>query len=125
MFVALGMQHVMRMHRIFICGLVHSTEFFHFVSQMPKLSKKVIEHKMCVLIFCTTLCETFIIPSRIQRDSIRSVHRSSCTVPIFLSDFNKTFFSRQNFEKYSSIKFHDIPSSGSRVVPCGRTDRQT
>jgi hypothetical protein len=33
--------------------------------------------------------------------------------------------SRQIFEKYSNIKFHKILSNGSRVVPCGRTDRQT
>jgi hypothetical protein len=31
-------------------------------------------------------------------------------------------FSRQIFEKYS--KFHENPSTGSRVVPCGRTDEQ-
>jgi len=37
----------------------------------------------------------------------------------------KLEFSRQVFEKYSSIKFHENPSSGSRVVPCGRADRQT
>ena len=38
-------------------------------------------------------------------------------------------FSRQVFEKYPNIKFHKNPSSGRRVVPCGRkggqTDRQT
>jgi len=38
-------------------------------------------------------------------------------------------FYRQIFEKYSNIKLHKIPSSGNRVVPCGRTvgrtDRQT
>jgi len=26
---------------------------------------------------------------------------------------------------YSNIKFHENPSGGSRVVPCGRIDRQT
>jgi hypothetical protein len=31
-------------------------------------------------------------------------------------------FSRQIFDKYSDMKFHEKPSSGSRVVPCGRTD---
>jgi len=31
-------------------------------------------------------------------------------------------FSRQNFEKYSNIKFHENPSSGSQVVPRGWTD---
>jgi len=32
-------------------------------------------------------------------------------------------FSRQFFEKYWNFKFHKNLSSGSRVVPCGRTDR--
>jgi len=34
-------------------------------------------------------------------------------------------FSGQISEKSSNIKFHDIPSSGGRVVPCGRTNRCT
>ena len=29
------------------------------------------------------------------------------------------------FEKYPSIKFYENPPSGSRIVPCGRTDGQT
>ena len=37
--------------------------------------------------------------------------------------------SRQIFEKFQNIKFHENPFSGSQVVPCGgtdgRTDRQT
>jgi hypothetical protein len=36
----------------------------------------------------------------------------------------KLEFYRQIFEIYSNIKFYENPSSGSRVVPCGRTDRQ-
>jgi len=35
----------------------------------------------------------------------------------------KLQFSRQVFENYSNIKFHENPSSVSRVVPRG-TDRQ-
>ena len=31
---------------------------------------------------------------------------------------------RQIFEKLSNIKFHENPSSGSRVVLCGRADGQ-
>jgi len=34
----------------------------------------------------------------------------------------KLVFSRQYFDKYLNIKFHENPSSGSRVVPYGRTD---
>jgi hypothetical protein len=31
-------------------------------------------------------------------------------------------YTGQIFEKHSSSKFHEKPSSGSRVVPCGQTD---
>ena len=31
----------------------------------------------------------------------------------------KLEFSRQSFVKYSNIEFHENPSSGSRVIPCG------
>jgi len=37
----------------------------------------------------------------------------------------KLEFSRHFFEKHSNTKFHENPPSGSRVVPCGRTDRWT
>ena len=37
----------------------------------------------------------------------------------------KLEFSGQIFEKYSDIKFHENPSSGSRVVQCGWTEGQT
>jgi len=37
----------------------------------------------------------------------------------------KLEFSRQILEKSINIKFYQNPSSGSSVVPCGRTDRQT
>jgi len=37
----------------------------------------------------------------------------------------KLYFYGRIFEKYSYIKFHENPGSVSRVVPCGRTYRQT
>ena len=33
--------------------------------------------------------------------------------------------SRQIFEKSSNTKFHENPSSGTPVVPCGRTNMTT
>jgi hypothetical protein len=42
--------------------------------------------------------------------------------PLFLSGFNKTWFSRQVFEQASNIKFHENRLSESWVVPRGRTD---
>jgi len=44
-FVALGIQHGMRMRYIVICGLFGSTTFFHINGKIFE-KKKVIEHKM-------------------------------------------------------------------------------
>jgi hypothetical protein len=45
--------------------------------------------------------------------------------PLFLSDFNENLIFSTDFRKYSEIKFSENPSGGSRVFPCGQTDRQT
>ena len=41
-----------------------------------------------------------------------------------MSDFNETWIFQQSLEKVSHIKFHQNPSSGSRVVACGKTDME-
>ena len=56
---------------------------------------------------------------------IMLVYLFSCKITLFLSDFNETGILSTDFEKYSNIKFHENPSSGSPVVPLGRTDEQT
>jgi hypothetical protein len=43
----------------------------------------------------------------------------------FLLGFNETGLTGHIFEKYSNIKFHENLFSGSQVVPCGWTKRQT
>jgi len=69
------------------------------------------------------LSETFIILRTVQRDII-NVRRSSCKVPVisFQILMKIQLFFRQILEKYSNIKFHENPSSGSRVVSRGQTD---
>jgi hypothetical protein len=37
----------------------------------------------------------------------------------------KVEFSGEIYEKYSNTKFHENPSSGSGVVPCGLKNRLT
>ena len=45
---------------------------------------------------------------------------------LLVPHFNETWnFSQQVFLKSSNIKFHQKPSIGNRVAPCGQTDGQT
>ena len=80
----------------------------------------------CVFWFSLQLlCETFLILIWIQRNFNILVRWSSCKVPVIRVRFlMKLEFSWYIFEKYPNINFHENPSSGSRVFPCGRTDRQ-
>jgi hypothetical protein len=60
-FAALDMPHEMRARHIVICGLPGSTTFFsHYLINGTIFGKKVIEYKMCVLIFFTIFSETFL-----------------------------------------------------------------
>jgi hypothetical protein len=80
---------------------------------------------MCVLVFSTNLSETFLIIWCNERD-VKNVYRSSCKVPfISCQILMKLDFFRRIFEKFSNIKFHENPFSGSRIVPWRRKDGQT
>ena len=79
-------------------------------------------------VFCFSLkrlFETSLILRITERDMIKKTYiglhystRYSCPIAMKLE------FSWQFFENYSNIKFPDYPSGGSRVVPCGRTDKK-
>ena len=87
---------------------------------------KVIEHKMCVLIFCTIfLCNV----SHFKDNSTRYYHKCAyfftpSTRYSSLILVKLQFFSSRFSEKYTNIKFHENPSSWSQVVPFG-TDGNT
>ena len=83
-----------------------------------------IEHTSCVLLFSKILSVTFLIPCRVQKSIITNVRYVGLHVVylLLLSDFESDFlytFSNNT----ENIKFHENPSTGSRVVACRRTDK--
>jgi len=95
---------------------------------------------MCFLIFSTILYEKLLILRGIEGNIVINVWRYVCQVPAtsvryrlllsgtgyFCHVLMKTEFFKADFGKIrKNIKFHGSRYSGSRVVPCGRTDMTT
>jgi len=120
-FVALFKQQSKRMRRIIQSSVVCPAAPY-FSTLARKLydfrGKKFIEHKMCILIFSTTLSTTFLILRRIQPDIIINVCKYSGKVPVIIVRLRWNLNFLETFSK--NIKFHENPSSGSPVLPCGR-----
>jgi hypothetical protein len=116
-------QHETRMRHI-VCVL--SPPHFSTLSHKRHDLRKELLNIKCVLFYVQLLFETFLILSRIRRDIVVNLEKLSCKVPIIYVWWIliKLDFSRQIFEKSSYVKFHETPSSGSRVFPCWRTDRR-
>ena len=114
-------------YNIAICGLPRSTIFFpHYLINCTIFGKKLLNIKCVFWFSLQLLCETFLIIRRTDRDMIKNVYRSSCKVSVILVRFWwKANILPRFFEKFINIIFNENPSSGSRVVPCRRTDRQT
>ena len=86
--------------------------------------KKVIERKICVLVYRTIFPETFFIIKIIERDMIKNVYRSSCKLLVNFVRFlwNLNFLDTFSKKKYSNLKFHENPSIRNRVFLCRQKD---
>ena len=72
-----------------LCGFSGCTIFFHITYLITStiFGKKVIEHKVCVLIFSTSYMWNILIWRRTERDMTINVRRSSCRVSVILVRF--------------------------------------
>ena len=78
--------------------------FPHYLINGTIFEKKIIEHKMCGLIFSASLSQTFIILSRTERVMITNVITLHVKYPLFLSDFKETSILSTDFRKTLKYK---------------------
>jgi hypothetical protein len=84
--VTLVIQHAQRMRRIILSSVsCLALPYFSTLShKRHDFWEKVIEYKMCVLIFSTPFICNISHSNKNRRDIIINVHRSSCKVPVIL-----------------------------------------
>ena len=88
----------------------------HYLINGTIFERKVTEYKTCVLIFPTA----FVWNSLRFSKKWASYHQKCILILMWSTRYSRPVLMKS---EYSNIKFNENPSSGSRAVPCGQTDR--
>ena len=119
MFVALGIQQAMRMHRSVICGISGSNIIFSTLSHKRNDFRKIIiEHKMCVLIFSTTFVWNI---SHYRKNWVK--YDQKCLLSFMWStryscQCNETLISSTYFRKKKILRYQDSWKSVQWELSC-------
>ena len=125
-FVALCIQHAVRIPHIVICGLPGSTGFFHMSHKRRDLKKSLLNITWCVLISSTTSGWNISHSTKkcaIYNEQCR-LYRSSCKVPVILVRCEWNWIFSTDFRKNIQIQnFVKIRLVGAELLHvCGQTD---
>jgi hypothetical protein len=107
-----------------MCGYSAVPHFFTLSEKQNDFRKKVLNVKCVFWFFCRTFVWNV---SHCKKNPARYCHKrkeSSCKVPFIVVGFKWNLNFLYRFLKNTQIFYEDL-SIGSRVVACGRTDRQT
>jgi hypothetical protein len=123
-FVALRIQHSMRMRHIVTFDLSVSTIFSHVISQTARFSKKNYwTQNVCFDFLCDFVSKISHSKKKWERYDQKCISVFMWSTGYYCQILMKLEFSRYVFEKYPNIKFNEYPSSGRRVVPREWTHR--
>jgi len=82
----------------------------------------IYSNKMCVLVFCTNFVWNIAHNKKEWAKYDKKLYIGQhANYPLFY--YNETWIFSTDFRRILNIKFRENPSSESRVVPCGQTDR--
>jgi hypothetical protein len=104
--LAIIIQRAMDMHYIILSSVAcPALPYFSILSlKRHDFQKTLLSIKYVFWSSVQLLLETFLILRRIEREIIINVHRSSCKVPLFLSNFKETWILSTDFRKILKYK---------------------
>ena len=108
---------------VWYCRMWHDCLYYNFPHYLINgtIFWNILFHIMLVLILSTT----FVWNTFHSKKNCGNLRRSSYTTHYYCQILREPEFSKHFFGKSSNIKFHENPSTGSRVISCRKTDGRT